>query len=436
MRIGIVGPRRSVDKIEAIVLQSFENVAVEKLIYDDYTQAPALIKKKQHLVNAILFSGKTPYVYSSPHKESDKIWDYIPRHGSSLLTALFRASSMYGYDISNVSFDSYKYDVLEEIFEEIGYEKKDLNLYLAEDRILKDDYLEYLFDFHKDLYGKGKVSCCVTALGNVYDQLVENGIPCIKISHTTNIIRESVNRVLLKHKLLLTQNERIVVLSIKQDDADEYAVLDRDEYSLVNRRMAVEEQVYLFARRIRAAVMKAYEDHYILVSTRQMLETETKGLKQFSLMREVKNHSDTSVSIGIGFGDSAADAKSNALKAMNKALKTGGDKAIVVHNNQVWISPSSSESEDKSQILDERLYHIAQASGIGINSIYRIDTIIKSNKIDKTTPAEIAALYGIKLRSMNRILVKLEQSGYLEVIGKKKLSSQGRPSRIIRFKLW
>jgi transcription initiation factor IIE alpha subunit len=55
--------------------------------------------------------------------------------------------------------------------------------------------------------------------------------------------------------------------------------------------------------------------------------------------------------------------------------------------------------------------------------------------IEDTTSRELAQLYGVTLRSMNRILSKLEDHGYIEIVGKKKLSKKGRPSRILRLKL-
>ena len=61
--------------------------------------------------------------------------------------------------------------------------------------------------------------------------------------------------------------------------------------------------------------------------------------------------------------------------------------------------------------------------------------ILKIYNIDETTSKELSQLYGITLRSMNRIISKLEENGYVEIIGKKKLSKKGRPSRILRIKL-
>ena len=65
-------------------------------------------------------------------------------------------------------------------------------------------------------------------------------------------------------------------------------------------------------------------------------------------------------------------------------------------------------------------------------TLHRLEQTLEQYNIKMTTPAELAHYCKMSLRSMNRLLVKLEENGYVQVVGKQPSSGSGRPSRIIK----
>ncbi|MGL5347499.1 MAG: winged helix-turn-helix transcriptional regulator, partial [Peptostreptococcaceae bacterium] len=61
----------------------------------------------------------------------------------------------------------------------------------------------------------------------------------------------------------------------------------------------------------------------------------------------------------------------------------------------------------------------------------KIESIIKQYNITTITPNELAEFCGVSTRSINRIITKLEDKGYIRIVGKKTNTSNGRPSRLI-----
>ena len=84
--------------------------------------------------------------------------------------------------------------------------------------------------------------------------------------------------------------------------------------------------------------------------------------------------------------------------------------------------------------------HILSLGLFGYNRS-QVDTLLneRNSKINEletqveTLTKELSEASGLSIRSINRIISKLELSGYCTVVGKKILNDTGRPSRIIQF---
>ncbi|HZW49899.1 MAG TPA: hypothetical protein VFF80_07215 [Bacillota bacterium] len=63
------------------------------------------------------------------------------------------------------------------------------------------------------------------------------------------------------------------------------------------------------------------------------------SLTKFTLLDNVKENANSTVSIGIGYGNTALEAKVNALSGTEKAEKSGGDNAFLLCSNDKIIGP-------------------------------------------------------------------------------------------------
>lgn len=79
-----------------------------------------------------------------------------------------------------------------------------------------------------------------------------------------------------------------------------------------------------------------------------------------------------------------------------------------------------------------RLLEISARSGISLRSLELLELVVRQYGLEYATPAQLCAVSGISPRNMNRILNKLEDAGYVAVVGKESRVSLGRPGRIIK----
>jgi len=436
MKIGVVGPSNSIKQVEELVNSDFKYIELIKLGYEDYREVASIIKKYQRNLDALLFTGTTPFLFASKQNLPYIPWEYIPRHGSSLLSVLLKISTLRKYDLYNISFDSYSYEQLYEVYYESGIGAESINLYVANEKIHDQDYIDYLYDFHKENYMNEKASCCVTGIDSVYSKLSSDGIPCFKIKHTSNVIRETLTKLKLKYLAYNNHNNQMLVLAVEIDAPNEESIISRNEYQIAFENMKVSEQIYLFAQRIEAAVVEINSGNYLLFSTTSIFENETDNLRNIDLLNMISKNTKSTVSIGIGYGRTANESKYGATLGKKRAKKCGGNRVFVVYEGEKIAGPINNikSVEVDDVIIDEKLLEIAEKTGLGKNTIFKLNSIIMQYKIDSITPKELARLYGVTPRSMNRIIVALEQCGYVKTVGKKFITDAGRPSRVIKIK--
>mgnify|MGYP001489459221 CR=1 FL=1 len=165
MKVGLVASSSYIEKINMVVKKEFDQINITNIIYDDYKKVPEMLEKIQKKYDVLMFTGMLCYKYALQHIQPETIWEKFPRHGDRLLRALLEVIER-GYDIKNISFDTYSKDVLEEIYAEIGF-AQDLKIQVINESILDVEYNNRVFEFHRANYRQGKTSCCITALYKV-----------------------------------------------------------------------------------------------------------------------------------------------------------------------------------------------------------------------------------------------------------------------------
>lgn len=139
--------------------------------------------------------------------------------------------------------------------------------------------------------------------------------------------------------------------------------------------------------------------------------------------------------IGIGYGKTANEAKFNSYESIKLAQRHGNQTAYVVFENSQILGPlepiSSGKKEDN---FDERFYQIAKETGLSATTVYTIFSNITKKGKTEYTSKELADICRVSIRTMDRIILRLTDAGYCQVVGEKLMSKYGRPSRILRFK--
>lgn len=437
MKIGIIGPIGRVDKINHVIKRDFVDIEPVNLVYSVYTEAPGILQYQQPYLDAVLLAGTVPYALCAEAVKQTIPWECIPRRGSSLLRALLAVALLKRYDIGHVSFDSYHRDELYEVYGEVGIDRSKLSIFLAEVNPFDPHYLEYVFNFHRQKFQERRVCCCLTALESIYKKLQMADIPCLLIEPTANIIKETLLKLQLRRQAHVSQQGRIVAVGIHIDTVNEHSLFVDNEYQYMINKMNVTKYIYLFAQRLQAAVAMMGEGEFLLLSTRYSLETETNNLASIDLLTEVVEHTANSVSIGIGFGKTAWEAKRAAKRAMARAISDGGNAAYMVDEEQQVMERIKNKDRHAATAnrIDDKFLRIAEQIGISINTIFRVYSVMQNQGQTHFTAAELAKKLSVTPRTANRIISKLETGGFCRESGKRILANTGRPSRIMEIRL-
>ena len=116
------------------------------------------------------------------------------------MRTLLEASVIRKYDITAISFDTYDKELLHGIYEDIGFDKESLKIYVAEQKLSSENYIDYLYRFHSNDCYSNRVSCIITGVSDIYKKLQRNNIPSIMmVPAARGVILETAEKLNLRH---------------------------------------------------------------------------------------------------------------------------------------------------------------------------------------------------------------------------------------------
>ncbi|HBG6038134.1 TPA: hypothetical protein KQV96_002815 [Clostridioides difficile] len=435
MKILYVGPGMVIDKILAVSKKNFPNIEADFLRYDRYIEVPDLLEKYRGRVDAVLFTGKSPFKFFEKRQKDFVLSDYIPRHETTLYRVLLEITYLLKFDISRLSIDTYDKAMLKRLYKEIGVEFKDEHMFFAEQKYLEEDYIKFVLEFHKYNYQNNDICCCITGLEEAYHAMKKENIPVVLALPSEDVMVQSIKNIQMRYIAKKNNENQIVVLAIKLNMLSEYSLMKEDEYAYLSQRIKILDKLYHFNSRIDGVLVEQSRSEFMIFTTKKILELETKKYRDIYLLDMIREVSVINTYIGIGYGKTANEAKFNAYESIKMAQSQKNDAAYVVFENGEIMGPLKPNPAVKEKnSFDERFYQIATETGLSANTVYKVfNKIINSGKTEFTSK-ELAIICGVSIRTMDRIILRLCDSGYCEVVSEQLMSKYGRPSRILRFK--
>lgn len=434
IKIAIVGHENTINIIDRLLKKNFDHIITSHIsinYMNHINTSIAYVKDQLDEFDGIIFTDKLIYDIMNQNIHSQKPWVYLRNDESQLQRILLKASLKYNMDIKNISIDSYDIDTVTTIYSDFGFNEDEFTLYTTSINLMSDHIFKTLYDFHKNQHRISQTTA-ITGISYVHKMLVENSVPSMLLTPNETSIVKMLHNLLEKIKIAEMITSQIVVISLEMDLRNDYDLINENEYAIMLERTKITEEIYKFAQSIQAAVVEN-EKSYLLFTTKAILEYATNNLRELPILNDVKKKTKQSLSVGIGFGVTAREAKSNSIIGKNKAIKMGGNQCFIVYkkNQMDKLKPSDKFSEVSTN--ESNFKEISELSGISVNNIYQIKCIMDMYKKDVFTSLELSKEFGNSLRSMNRIIEKLEIAGYVEVIGKRVIGKAGRPSRVLKF---
>lgn len=160
----------------------------------------------------------------------------------------------------------------------------------------------------------------------------------------------------------------MTVLAVHTDMAETESTLNGD-YDQALEQLNVTRYVYEFARRIQAACIDSPPRDYLLFSTHSQVEQELEHFQTLSLLQTVQRHTACTLSVGVGYGETASAACSHAKKAMHEASRRGGGRAYLCGiNGNILKALPTRDAVSPDSTLDRQLSEISRRTGISLRN--------------------------------------------------------------------
>ena len=437
MRIGVIGPRDSVE----IVLREVKNanIAVEcsGLIYQHYSETTELVNTYQTQFDGLLFTGTTPFRYAVKTVRRKVVpWGYIRRSLQILFCALLKAVHEKGDKLNRIIVDSYHSKLVREALALMEIDDKETVILEPPYEPWDEDYEQKVLQFHIDSYNNGG-GICLTGLSRIERELKKLGIPVSRLSTTSDVIIEQIQKLLLAYHVAAEREEGVAVVSIGLSFSQEHSLYGKTDLETFLMATKASEVIYSFAQRIDAALETHENYQYRLYAERKVINNEFFSggdmylLKDISRQRGVKR-----VYIGVGYGTNMRQAKYHAELAQSRAIKNDNSCLFFMDEDGKVTGPLvGNPGNDLKAPIDYDVMKMSKDTGIAMERLRTLINVISSNYLDTTTPKELSRLSGLSQNAVNRMLVKLEAAGYLAIVGKDHSAGNGRSSRVVRLLL-
>ena len=158
------------------------------------------------------------------------------------------------------------------------------------------------------------------------------------------------------------------------------------------------------------------------------------GLESLQFLQLIRDNCKYSVSLGIGFGYTPGEARSNAGLALKKAAQGEGSRTYIVYNADSITGPVNFVNPQAAQNPEEMetLQTLAEKTGISASKLYRINLLRERSKKSLFTASELAEQLNLSVRGASRLLNALEEHDLVCLSGQTISGKAGRPGNIYR----
>jgi len=428
--IGIIGPEEIVGRIMKVI-RSFPSFRPVPVVYEYQGEAAERISAIKDEVEVILLAGTEPVRKAKLLPDLQIPVHYLPPTGAGLYRSLLRLHQVHGL-AGAFSVDSLSASVVERTYRELDLgltppvvEEFGGSLFAAPDELAR---------FHIEMHRNGRTAVALTGVKEVADRLKREGIPNEWVVPLDQDITVALERALLSTETRRSKDSQIVVGLLNVDDFGRLVRQRTSEHDIQRLKLDIHRTLLDYVESLNGYLTHLGGDEYLFFTTRGIFERETGGYKSIPLARDVYHTLGLSLSIGIGFGQSANEAGTNARMALGSAKQAGGNVCFIVREDRTLIGPLAMADpvEYDLSLTDANLLQKAEEAGMTRAYVGRLmAAAARQGRLDYNV-LELAQMLGITVRSTHRLLLDWTDAGLIEVSGMEKVG-RGRPRQ--RFRL-
>ncbi|MEV5965660.1 hypothetical protein AB0L70_28070 [Kribbella sp. NPDC051952] len=429
--VGLFGPKKLVRTMAEVgldmALRTPNRVRFISAGYDDQADAEERYLKFRDRIDSAVFPG--PWVFDIA---TDGHWltvpsTHLPLTGAALYAALLRASlTVEDVDLSRVSIDSLSAADVEEAYGEIGLDTADV----FDIPYQGPDSVAGFAAFHREKWEQRHTTVALTTILSVERELRAQGIPVLRIAPIRSSVRDALETAILlgqgtrmgAHQLAMIAVQPIPAGLSRAESGDYW----QQELALMTHQRLLSE-----ARQVGATVTRRSDTLYLVTTTHGALVRLTEQFTVAPFLGALTAQLGVPVAIGVGAGQTARDAESNALMAVEDSASRDGKVAVYLDDTsaRTELPPAAAVATeampvDSSPRIDPRALEI-------VTSIAAATTPAPGQQVVVDVES-VADIMQVTQRTGLRMLKELVEAGLAWPLPPARSTGGGRPRQQFR----
>ncbi|HEY9577558.1 MAG TPA: transcriptional regulator, partial [Pseudobacillus sp.] len=387
-------------------------IEIEPYVYNQPEEATELVK---HLkpCDALFFSGALPYYFSKEVHESIPIPSlYLEQDETAIAISLLSLISSKNIPMERISIDLTESSFFKNILTDIGIHRAPLHVIDYADKLPNKFDINDIVHFHYSRFQLGKVDLALTSIHAVYDRLIQLGVPAQRMIDPIKSLIHGLQDAKAQAELSKSHSATIAAgyISLKQSEKSQKRHLEA------------------FAHKMNATIQQSAEANFLLYSTRGDIEI----VMNSDAFREFLVKWQEPVSVGFGYGFTAAEANQNAKIARSFAFHHEHESCgYILTEDKKLLGPFPRENKTQRLKNDHpELLQIAKETKLSPANLSKIIEFSKFRQSIQFTAADLSDYLQVTRRSTERILKKLVDHGFVKIVGEEMTYQQGRPRSI------
>lgn len=421
IKIAVFGRSELINRMQNII-----NISDEfEILAFKYSKIREVTHLLNHAFTCDVYVFLEPFAYLTVKSELDKKRVpslYISVDEYMILTSFYQLRFSNKPKLNRLSIDVSNETHLNEVLNELHIRENEIYTYSYNTLNKEPPSIQDIFNFHQELWEKGKIDMVLTSIKDMEQKLQTIGIPVrsmhIPQSNITEVIEQAKSIILLnKNKSAQIVAGHISIKHIKEDTYKQQAI---DHFHRVLQE---------FSKKTHTSILSLKENHFILFGTRGILDHITNHYRDLPLLKQIKEFTSLEVDIGFGFGLTAKQAEANALIALDKCGESEIGHCYIVNDQQEIIGPIGVEKQIDASELYQALIHKARLNN---DLSYNFIEFITTRNNEPFSSHDIATFYQVTKRSAERTVNKLLTGEVIKVVGEEKPYLQGRPRKLFQ----
>lgn len=429
IRVGVIGPKDSLNQIMAVE-KEFSEAVIVPFSYETLPEIDGIIEENAYQIDQWLFSGILNYTYAIDKKlTSANEATYPIINGSTFFGTLLEAQLEGDRVFKRISIDTI---TDKEIGKILAYYRLDALQY----KNLPFKSYEHVgeqVDFHHKLYLSGETDVAITFIMSTYMELKRLGVPVYRVTPSYVSIEQSFRLLIERGLSMRYKNAQMAVIGCKvKFDANQDDIYY--SFKMQHKEIELRRSLLNITEKVNGSLMQIGDGQFMVFTTRGEINRETET-DLFRMIEDVRAQEGIRLSITVGYGETVLQAEQNVRNGFDLQRKQKIEQIIIIDEDQhVEILSDQDIALSYQMKLGKQWQERLERSGISSGIISKIMAYSKQYNRPDFTSQDLARWLKSTERNGRRIVSQLESGGIIEQCGEIHDGSKGRPRKVYSFK--